>query len=185
LKDLAVDFIAPSHGPVYDRPVFILDAYRDWITETPKNEVLVAYITMHGSTELLAGRLVDALAERGVTVNQFNLAGVDLGKLAITLVDAGTVILGSPAVHVGLHPNVAYAAFLVNALRPRAKFATLIGSYGWGHQMTEQVLALIPNLKAEILPPVLVKGLPGAADFQAIDDLAETIARKHKELGLK
>jgi len=185
LKGLAVDFIAPSHGPVYAHPGFILDAYRDWTTETPKNEVVVAYITMHGSTELLAGRLVDALAERGVTVNQFNLAGVDLGKLAITLVDAGTVILGSPAVHVGLHPNVAYAAFLVNALRPRAKFATLIGSYGWGHQMTEQVLGLLPNLKAEILPPVLVKGLPSAADFQAIDDLAETIARKHKELGLK
>jgi flavorubredoxin len=185
LEGLAVDFIAPSHGPVYNHPSFILDAYRDWITETPKNGVLIAYVTMHGSTELLVSRLIASLAERGVTACQFNLAGVDVGKLAITLVDAGTVVLGSPAVHVGLHPNVAYAAFLVNALRPRAKFATLIGSYGWGHQMKEQVLALMPNLKAEILPPVIAKGMPKASDFQAIDDLAETISRKHKELGLK
>jgi hypothetical protein len=51
--------------------------------------------------------------------------------------------------------------------------------------MKEQVLALMPNLKAEILPPVIAKGMPKASDFQAIDDLAETISRKHKELGLK
>jgi len=25
-----IDIIAPSHGPLYDRPAFIMDAYRDW-----------------------------------------------------------------------------------------------------------------------------------------------------------
>jgi flavorubredoxin len=181
---LAIDYIAPSHGPVYNRPALILDAYRDWISETPKNEAVVAYVSMHGSTEKLVGRLVAALAERGVTVHQFNLANVDLGKLAGSLVDAATIVLGSPAVLTGLHPNLAHAAFLTNALRPKAKFATLIGSFGWGQKMAEQVLGLLPNLKAEILPPFLVKGMPKEADFQTIDALAETIARKHKDAGL-
>lgn len=181
---LVIDLIAPSHGPVYNRPALILEAYRDWISETPKNEAVVAYVSMHGSTEKLVGHLVAALAERGVTVHQFNLAYVDLGKLALSLVDAATIVLGSPAVLVGIHPNVAYAAFLANALRPKAKFATLIGSFGWGQKMAEQVLGLLPNLKAEILPPFLVKGSPKKADFQAIDALAETIARKHKDAGL-
>ena len=44
---------------------------------------------------------------------------------------------------------------------------------------------LIPNLKVEILTPVLCKGLPREPDFTALSGLAETIAVKHKELKLK
>jgi hypothetical protein len=40
---------------------------------------------------------------------------------------------------------------------------------------------MIPNLKVEVLGPVLAKGFPRDADFQALDKLAETIAQKHKE----
>ncbi|MHB8055183.1 MAG: FprA family A-type flavoprotein [Candidatus Aminicenantales bacterium] len=184
LQNTKIDVIAPSHGPLYGRPDFILDAYRDWISETPKNSVVIAYVSMHGSTEKMVGHLVSALAGHGVAAHQFNLAGVDLGKLAAALVDAATIVLGSPAVHVGLHPNVAHAAFLANALRPKAKFATLIGSYGWGQKMAEQTLGMLPNLKVEVLPPILVKGLPKEADLWAVEELAGTIAQKHRDAGL-
>jgi len=110
------------------------------------------------------------------------LATTDIGKLAITLVDAATIVIGTPTVHVGPHPNVVYAAYLANALRPKLKFASIIGSYGWGGKVVEQIAGLIPNLKVEILDPVLCKGLPREADFKALDKLATTIAEKHKEL---
>ena len=42
----------------------------------------------------------------------------------------------------------------------------------------------IPNLKVEILPPVIAKGLPKPADLEKIDALADAIAGKHRELGL-
>jgi len=70
---------------------------------------------------------------------------------------------------------------LVNALRPKLRFVSIIGSYGWGGKAVEQLAGMIPNLKVEILAPVLIKGLPKEADFKALDNLAETIARKHKE----
>jgi len=180
----AIDFIAPSHGPIYDRPAFILDAYRDWVSEVPKNVVVLPYISMHGSTEKMVEYLVSALAERGVTVHQFDLAATDIGKLAITLVDAATIVIGTPTVHVGPHPNVFYAAYLANVLRPKLKFASIIGSYGWSSKAIEQIAGLIPNLKVEILDPVLCKGFPREADFKALDNLAATIAEKHKEHNL-
>lgn len=80
--------IAPSHGPVYDRPAFILDAYRDWISDAVRNEVVLPYISMHGSTQKMVDRLVSSLAERGVKVHLFDLTVTDIGKLAIALVDA-------------------------------------------------------------------------------------------------
>jgi flavorubredoxin len=183
LKSYKIDVIAPSHGPMYNRPSFIMEAYRDWVSGPPKNVVVLPYISMHGSTKKLVEYFVGALADRGVTVKQFNLEATDIGKLAMALVDAATLVIGTPAVLVGPHPNVAYAAFLANALRPKLQFISIIGSHGWGSKAVEQLTAMIPNLKAEVLAPVISKGFPRKEDFQALDNLANIIAAKHKERG--
>ena len=128
--------------------------------------------------------LVGALVERGITVHQFDLAATDIGKLAITLVDDATIVIGTPTVHVGSHPAIFYAAYLANVLRPKLKFASVIGSYGWSSKVIEQIADMIPNLKVEILNPVLAKGYPKETDFKALDRLADTIVEKHREHGL-
>ena len=181
IRDYAIDVIAPSHGPMYDKPDFIMKAYRSWAFDEPKNIVVLPYISMHGSTRKMVEYLVEALAERGVAVKQFDLAVTDIGKLAMALVDAATIVIGAPTVLAGPHPNVAYAAFLANALRPNLKFASIIGSYSWGGKAVEQIAGMIPNLKVELIDPVLAKGFPKKADFKALDNLANTIAQKHKE----
>jgi len=183
VKEYEIDIIAPSHGPMYDKPEFIIKAYNSWVFDKPKNIVVLPYISMHGSTRLMVERLVEALAEKGVTVKQFDLTVTDIGKLAMALVDAATIVIGTPTILVGAHPNVIYAAFLANALKPKVKFLSIIGSYGWGGKAVEQLAAMIPNLKVEVLEPVLCKGLPRPADYKALEKLAATIAQKHKAEG--
>jgi flavorubredoxin len=177
--DIAI--IAPSHGQIYSKPTFIIDAYKEWIEGASKNLVVLPYISMHNSTKKMVDYFVAALVTNGVNVKQFNLTVTDIGKLAIALVDAGTIVIATPTVLAGPHPNVAYAAYLANALRPKAKFLSIIGSYGWGGKTVEILAGMIPNLKVEIIDPILVKGLPSEVDFKALDNLAETIAAKHKE----
>ncbi len=174
-----LSIIAPSHGPLYDEPAFILEAYREWATAEPRNRVVIPYISMHGSTRKMVDVLVSALVERGVGVQQFDLTVTDIGKLASALVDAATLVIGTPTVQAGPHPLVFYAAYLANILRPKLKFASVIGSYGWNSKVVEQVAGLIPNLKVELLPPVLCKGYPRPVDFEALDSLADMIAAKH------
>ena len=182
-RDVAI--IAPSHGPVYDKPDWIVAAYGDWVSEAVKNEVVLPYVSMHGSTEKMAVHLVDALAARGIKVHLFDLAVTDLGKLAIALVDAATIVIGTPTVHVGPHPLAIYAAHLANALRPKLRYASVIGSYGWSSKAVEQVAGLLPNLKLEYLAPVLCRGDPRDATFAALDVLAEAIQQRHRhEQGL-
>jgi len=184
LNDMEIETIAPSHGPVHNRPKFIVDAYKDWASETVKNEVVMAYVSMHGSTAKMVSYFVEALMDRGITVRQFELSTVDIGKLAMALVDAATVVIGSPTVLIGAHPCAAYATFLANALKPKTKFASIIGSYGWGSKIIEQLTGMMSNLKAEILEPVLAKGEPKDSDFVALDRLADEILAKHKEVGI-
>jgi len=139
---------------------------------------------MHDSTRRMVEHFVEALSARGIVVRQFNLTNVDIGRLAIALVDAATVVIGSPTVLMGAHPAAAYAAILTNALRPKARFASVIGSYGWGGKMPEQLAGMLSNLKVELLDPVVAKGLPKDKDYIALEDLADKILAKHKEAGI-
>ncbi|HEB37497.1 MAG TPA: FprA family A-type flavoprotein [Thermoplasmatales archaeon] len=182
IKDLDISVIAPSHGPLYDNPEFIINAYREWISDDVKDEVVLAYVSMHGSTKAMVDYLIDALMQRGVAVKPFNLSVSDVGELAMSLVDAATVVIATPAVLGGAHPLAMYATYLVNALRPKTRFVSVIGSYGWGGRMVEQLKDTLKNLKVELLEPVLAKGYPAKEDFKLLDKLADDIRSRHDEL---
>jgi len=185
IEAMDVEIIAPSHGPLYDNPKFIIDAHKDWVSDEIKNEVLVPYVSMYENTEKMVRYLTDALVTRGIKVTPFNIPESDLGELTMAMVDATTVVLGASMVLSGPHPNAAYAAYLINALRPTPKFISAIGSYGWaaglGDKMGDQLKALMPNIHAEVIPPVFVKGMPNKDAFARLDELAEQIYQKHQQ----
>jgi len=182
IEALNVEIIAPSHGPVYDKPSLIMDAYRSWVNDPPANKVVLAYVSMHDSTRTMVEHLTEALIERDVMVERFDLTHADLGELAMGLLDAATIILASPTVLVGPHPLAAYAAVLVNALRPKARWVAIVGSYGWAGKMVDQLQQLLSGLKAEALEPVVVKGLIREDDYERLDRLVDAIAENHKTL---
>jgi flavorubredoxin len=177
-----LDLIAPSHGPIFKNPKVILDAYHEWVSGPPKNLLLVPYISMHGSTRIMVEHFVAACAERGIRTEQLNLTQPDLGKIAMLLVDAASIVLGTPTVLTEAHPNVSHVAIIANLLKPKAKYFSIINSHGWGSKTVERLTALMPNLKVEVLTPVTCKGLPKAEDLKALDRLADAFAEKHKGL---
>jgi len=185
LASLDIDMIAPSHGPIYRDPAFIMDAYREWAGDAVASEVVLPYVSMHGSTRAMVDHFIDALVERGITVKPFNLTTTDVGQLAVALVDAATLVIATPTVLGGPHPAAVYAAFLANALRPKTRFAGIMGSYGWGGRMENKVKELIGNLDVELLDPVIIKGHPRESDYTSIDALADEILKKHEQIELK
>ncbi|HEX3001134.1 MAG TPA: FprA family A-type flavoprotein [Methanoregula sp.] len=184
VRDLNPAMIAPSHGPINKNPKFMLDAYEDWVSDSVKNAVVLPYVSMHGSTQILVDHLVGALIQWGVEVKPFHLSHTDIGELAYALVDAATVVVGTPTVLFGPHPQVVYATYLANALKPKMRFASVIGSYGWGGKATETIVKMLDHVKVEVIEPVVIKGLPDEAAVVAINRLADDIAKKHKEIGI-
>ena len=184
LKSLEIEIAAPSHGPLYDKPELIINAYSDWISDKVTNKVVIPYISMHHSTKAMVDYFVGALIKRGIGVRQFCLSNSDIGELVMELVDAATVVIGSPTVLVGAHPAAVYAAYLANALRPKTKFASIIGSYSWGSKMVDNLIGMLANLKVEFLEPVIAKGFPKDEDYKALDGLADRIFEKHRELNI-
>jgi flavorubredoxin len=184
IQPLPLEIIAPSHGPVYRKPEQILSAYREWVSDSVKNEVVIPYVSMHHSTAAMVRHLEKALTDRGVRVTPFNLTVTDIGELAMALVDAATVIIGTPTVLTGPHPSAIYATYLVRLLKPKARACGVIGSYGWGGKTAKEIAGILQGLPVEFLDPVLVKGLPGPEDLKALDRLADKIAENHRSYGV-
>jgi len=182
VRSLDFDYIAPSHGPIFDHPECILSSYEDWASEDVANKVLIPYVSMHGSTEAMVDYLVSGLNQSGINVLPFELTTTDIGKLAIELVDAATIIIGTPTVNLGPHPQVAYAVNLANILRPKLKHAAIVGSYGWGSKVVDQISGMIPNLKVEVLGAVLCKGIPRQSTFAELDALMDLVKQRHADM---
>ena len=181
IESKEIKIIAPSHGPAYDNPSYIINAYKEWIDAKPKNLALIAFVSMHGSTRKMVDYLINALTSRGIEVRARNLITTDLGELAMDLVDAATIIIATPTMLAGPHPAAVSAAYLINALRPKARFAAIIGSYGWGGRAVD-ILKSLMSVKIEFLEPLLIKGLPRSDDYKALDELAEEIKKKHDSI---
>jgi len=103
--------------------------------------------------------------------------------VALALVDAATIVLGTPAFLMTAHPNISYAAMLASLLKPKAKALAIFGSYGWGGKAVDDLKATVSSLKElEVLEPVLARGVPTAETFVSLDKLAAAIAERHREL---
>lgn len=178
VEKLDISIIAPSHGPLYKNPSFIIDAYKEWISDSVKKEVVLPYVSMHESTKIMVDYIIKSLIEKGIKVIPFNLSVADLGELTMSMVEASSILIACPMVLAGPHPAAVQAAYLVNAIRPKTKHLAIVGSYGWGGKLTETLLSLLSNIKGEVLDPVLVKGKPRKEDLEKLEGLVQTLAEK-------
>lgn len=184
IENIKPDMILPSHGPLHNKPEFILDLYRDWTSDTPKNLVLIPYVSMYKSVQEMAFYLKEKLEKKGVKVLCYDIVEDGLGDIAMNLVDAATIVLGASMVLASPHPAAANVAYIANLLRPKAKFASFIGSYGWGGNLFDKLGEMLSGLKVQVIEPVLVKGKPLSADFEKLDAMAESIFQAHKDAQL-
>jgi flavorubredoxin len=182
VKKLAPKMIAPSHGVIWREPKVIMDEYAKWTAEKMEKKVMIAYVSMWGSTEKMVKALNEALVKKGISVNVFDLTNTEVGHIAKELVDTPVVVVGGPTVLGGVHPVAAYATLLVKTLRAPTKYGVVLTSYGWSGGAVKQIQALLEGSKLEVLGVVEVKGPPKQAEFDKIADLASKIEEKLNQL---
>jgi len=178
IKDLTIEMIAPSHGPIYKNPKRILDAYKKWTNGETKRKAIIVYVTMWKSTEKMIQQIADTLMTQGIEVALHNLSVADIGDIAKDLVDARAIVLGAPTVLGGAHPIAVYATYLVKALRPPLKFGVVLSSYGWGGGAIKQIQETLGPTKMEIVGAVEINGPPSESDTKRIVELGENLAKK-------
>ena len=181
VKALDPKLIAPSHGVMYREPKLIIDAYTDWAGEKMKKKVLIAYVSMWGRTEHMVKVLREALINKGVEVQAFDLTVTGIGEVAKQLVDSPVVVIGAPTVLGGVHPVAAYAALLTKTLRAPTKYAAILSSHGWSGGAVKQLSGLLEGTRIEVLDVIDSKGPANDEEIRRVLKLADTIQTKLAE----
>ena len=181
IRELEIEIIAPSHGPIHRNPERILDAYTKWTAGETKKKVIIVYVTMWNSTEAMVKTMVETLLSESIEVSLYNLSNADIGDIAKDLVDSKGIVLGTPTVLGGMHPVALYGAYLVRALRPPLKYGVVLSSYGWGGGAVKQASEILAPTKIEILGTARINGPPSTGDKRKIIDLGKLLAKKVKK----
>jgi flavorubredoxin len=181
IKSLSIRLIAPSHGPLYKNPYRILQAYKKWASGETKRKAIIVYATMWNNTEKMIRPLVETLTFEDIEVAVYNLVTADIGDVAKDLVDSRAIVLGTPTVLGGMHPLALYATYLVKALRPPAKYAVVLSSYGWGGGAVKHAQEVLGQSNLELVGAMEINGPPSEENIKQIIDLGKTLADKIKE----
>lgn len=184
VRELNPSMILPSHGPIYKEPEFILGLYDLWTGNELDNTVLLPYVSMYESTEKMSKYLAEKLKQKGIKTILFDIIDEDHGELAMESVMVATIVLAAPMVLAGPHPSMITTSYLLSIIKPKFKNLAIIGSFGWGGKLVEPLEAMFSLIKPHRLPDVLVKGCPKEDSCEKLDELADAIYQRHKELGL-
>ena len=82
----------------------------------------------------------------------------------------------------GPHPAAFNIAYLTGILRPKAKLAAFVGSYGWGGNLFGKIQELLAGLKIELIEPLIVKGKIKKSEYEKLDEIVEQICEKHQSV---
>ncbi len=181
IKDLEIEMIAPSHGPIHRNPEPILEAYREWTRGETLNKVTLVYASMWKSTEKMIMQLAESLQAEGICAPVYNLVSADLGDIAKDLVDSSGIVLGSPTVLGKMHPLAVYAAHLVKVLKPPARYGVVLTSYGWSKGALSHASEMLGPTGLEVVGAVEVNGPPTDEDYLEIENIGKILAQKIKE----
>jgi len=181
VKNLDLEMIAPSHGPIYRNPKKILGAYEMWARGPLLSKAVVIYVTMWGSTETLEKTIVESISTKGVETVPYNLLVADVSHVMRDLVDASAIVIGAPTVLNGAHPLAIMMTEIIRAIKPRAKLVALFGSYGWGRGALKMMNDRLQQSGFEILETLEVRGPPKKEDLEKAVGLGKHVAQKIKE----
>ena len=181
VERLSPKLVLPSHGPIYKDPSFICNLYSDWTSPSVARKVIIAYVSMYGSSETMAKELAELLEARNIRAVLADIIETDECSIAKALVDSAGIVFSTPMVLASPHPKSVYVAELANILRPKLKFYSVMGSFGWGGNLSAAIDACFTLTKPKKIEGLTVKGLLLGEDRKKLGELADRIAEQFSE----
>lgn len=151
IKDLEVEMICPSHGPVLVEYIKeSMEDYRNWSEENENKFAAIFYVTAYGYTEKLANTFKEALEEAGVSVKMFNAIECDPGEMAAALNESKAVLFGSPTINRDALKPLWDVISCTEAMNVNKKPALSFGSYGWSGEAVKMLNNRLSDLGYDV-----------------------------------
>jgi flavorubredoxin len=145
--NLAIDFIAPSHGLVWRKHIpDIMEKYLYWSAHKCKKRIAVVYETMWHSSEKMARKIVEGITAEGVEAVLFDVTKNDRTDIASYMLDAKGWVFGSSTHDGEMLPVIAGFLRFLKGSRAKGRKSFAFGSYGWSGEAAKDIEDTISNV---------------------------------------
>jgi flavorubredoxin len=182
LAGLDIDTIGPSHGLVWRSHIpDIVAEYTKWADNQTEPRAMVVYDTMWHSTERMAYKLLEGLAESGVAASIWNLRTNHISDVMTELIRSRAVLIGSPTLNGEVLPSMAAFLTYIKGLRPRKRIGMAFGSYGWSPRSREDIESVMRGLGWDMPEPgISINYVPDPEELEAVREAGRRLGRAIK-----
>jgi flavorubredoxin len=154
VKELDVEIIAPSHGPILRSEVKkFIDAYDEWTRPRVANDpakMLIYFAAAHGNTGIMAKKIAEGAASKGVDVEVFDALDINPQEHIDLIERADALLLGSPTINNNAVKPVWDVLNSLVTIDVKGKVAASFGSYGWSGDAVEQLDGRLRAMKFKV-----------------------------------
>jgi len=177
IKDLELDIVAPSHGPIHVEDIkMYTDLYRKWakIYEIKEKNVQIFYISAYGNTEIIGKYLAEKINKSGIKAYAHDITSMDLSDIVELIEKANGIMIGSPTINQDAVKPAWDVLSLVCAITNRGKAAAAFGSYGWSGEAVPMLTQRLKSLKFKVIEEGLkFNFVPGIKEYESADKFVE------------
>ncbi len=159
---IEIDTICPDHGLIFrgEDVTWVMEKYREYALQKPKNKAVIVYDSMWKSTERMAEAVATGLVDKGVSVKIMSMKSDHHSIVMTEIFDAAAVVVGSPTHNNGILPLMADMLTYMKGLRPQNKIGAAIGSFGWSGECVKILNEWLEKMHMDIVDPVKHKYIP-------------------------
>ncbi|KAH0794509.1 MBL fold metallo-hydrolase [Histomonas meleagridis] len=167
IKDLELKVVCQGHGPVLDTRIWeIINTYKDW-SQLPvkgeKKKIVVVYASAYGYTTEVGEQIMAGIKEsipdvdlKSYMVNIQNYSGLK-AEIMGEILTADGVLLGTNTINGDAVPPIWDIALSMSPVVHVGKILSAFGSYGWGGEGVENIIARMNQLRGKVLDGFRIK----------------------------
>jgi flavorubredoxin len=184
--NLDIKMIAPDHGPIWRTPkdiAWIIDLWKVWSEQKSYQKVVIVYDTMWQSTAKMAAAIADGVMAENVDAKVLPLSSHHRSDIAMELLEAGALIVGSPTLNQSIFPTVADCLCYLKGLNRTNLIGQVFSSYGWADKAGPELLGYFEKMKIKLVgEPVTSKYVPTNDILEKCRQLGQEIAKLLKKV---
>ena len=133
---------------------------------------------MWGSTAKMADAIADGASGGGASVKVMPMSGFHRSDIATELLEAGSLVVGSPTINNQIFPTLADLLCYLKGLKLKDLTGQAFGSFGWSGEATNIIQDNLKEMKVDLVgAPVKARYVPDEACFKSCCALGKDIAR--------
>ncbi|WP_281509989.1 MULTISPECIES: FprA family A-type flavoprotein [Muribaculum] len=179
LKDLKIDYICSTHGPVWHDEVKRIGGIYDKLSRyEAETGVVIVYGSMYGNTEEMAEAIASRLAEKGIkNIRVHNASYSHLSYILSDIFRYKGLIIGAPTYSNTLYPPIESVMQAIKTRELKNRVVATFGSYTWAPQAVKRINSVLEE--AKMLTPDMVsveaKQAPSAKTLADCAALADSV----------